>query len=103
MIEVQSRPEIVELDQNQFLTGQRNGFIKIDGKNFTVYRVPIKTQLSYYGVEIIDSENAIREMYKLAVSWGSDGIVNFEAKTLLEGDYLVTPIIQITGLAIKRK
>lgn len=102
MIQVVLEPEILELDATTFQRDNRNGIYIKGEKKYALRLINYPTGNKFYAVEIIEISDAIDEMYKFAIDWGANAIVNFNVETSLTNFELLVSTITVEGFAIIR-
>jgi uncharacterized protein YbjQ (UPF0145 family) len=79
---------------------------KANDEGYFFQKTTIGGELSYYRIQSLTSEDAIREAYLLAIEMDANGISDFEISTELvqaEKGLITVAVLTAKGVAIKRK
>ncbi len=97
VVEIEVVAAIRALSSGQYINSQQSGMVEIDGKAWRVFKEYDGNIAMYYGREVLNTNDAIKELYNRASEMGANAVVNFK---VVDSDL---NHIRINGFAIKRK
>lgn len=94
LVSVELYPEVRKMPKGLY-DSVEDGFINFGKKKYRVWKRFEGDGTSYYATEIINTQEAINEIFEVSKEWGADAIVNFDISRKEN-------VITVSGFAIQR-